>query len=73
MSMLQRGNIAMGFDQNKIRHNFIPTASGGEIVITSLNGNDTTTINQIRDTSRGFKMIFQMVTLQNPFSYMPSE
>ena len=49
MSMLQRGNIAMAFDQNKIRHNFIPTANGGNIGITSLNGNDTKTINQIRE------------------------
>ena len=24
--MLQRGNVAMGFDQNKIRHNFTETA-----------------------------------------------
>ncbi|MGA9843245.1 MAG: plastocyanin/azurin family copper-binding protein [Nitrososphaeraceae archaeon] len=67
MSMLQRGNIAMGFDQNKIRHNFIPTASGGEIVITSLNGNDTTTINQIREHIKGIQNDFSNGNFTKPF------
>ena len=66
MSMLQRGNIAMGFDQNKIRHNFIPTASGGEIVITSLNGNDTTTINQIREHIKDIQNDFSKGNFTKP-------
>jgi hypothetical protein len=49
-SMMERGNIAMGFNQNKIIHNFKSTPTGGEIIITALdNNNDTETIKQIRN------------------------
>lgn len=46
--MMERGNIAMGFNQNKIAHHFAVIPNGGSITITSLNSNDTQTINQIR-------------------------
>jgi hypothetical protein len=66
-SMLQRGIIAMGFDQNKIRHNFIPTAHGGDIVITSLNGNDTKTINQIKEHFKDIQNDFSKGNFTKPF------
>jgi hypothetical protein len=31
-SMLARGNLAMGFNQSKIIHHFLATATGGEIM-----------------------------------------
>jgi hypothetical protein len=49
IAMMERGNIAMGFNQNKIIHNFKSTPTGGEIIITALNNNDTETIKQIRN------------------------
>lgn len=45
MKMMERGDIAMGFNQNKIIHQFVATPAGGEIIITALNGSDR----QIRD------------------------
>ena len=44
MSIMERGDIAMGFNRNKIVHNFKSTPTGGEIVITALDTNDTETI-----------------------------
>jgi hypothetical protein len=35
-NMIERGNIAMGFNQNKIIHHFIATPTGGEIMIVAL-------------------------------------
>lgn len=59
--MASKSNIpvAMGFDQNKIRHNFTETASGGKSTITSLNANDTSTINQIREHIKNSKRFFK--------------
>ena len=37
MKMMERGNIAMGFNQSKIVHQFIATSDGGKIVVTALN------------------------------------
>ncbi|HEY7572380.1 MAG TPA: plastocyanin/azurin family copper-binding protein [Nitrososphaeraceae archaeon] len=67
MSMMQRGNIAMGFDQNNIRHHFIPTANGGNIVITSLNTNDTKTINQIKEHIKDIQNDFSKGNFTKPF------
>ena len=39
--MMERGNIAMGFNQNKIAHQFAVTPNGSNITVTSLNSNDT--------------------------------
>ncbi|MGB0025942.1 MAG: hypothetical protein WBP64_03815 [Nitrososphaeraceae archaeon] len=47
--MMIRGNIAMGFNQNKIIHQFVATPSGGKIIITALNSSDRNTVNQIRN------------------------
>ncbi len=65
--MLQRGNIAMGFDQNKIRHNFTETASGGKITITSLSANDASTINQIREHIKNIQNDFSNGNFTRPF------
>jgi uncharacterized membrane protein len=47
-NMTERGNIAMGFNQNKIIHHFIATPTGGEIMMVALNSSDNDTIKQIR-------------------------
>ena len=47
-SMLERGDVAMGFNQSKISHQFKSTLTGGEILITALNNSDTETIKQIK-------------------------
>ena len=44
MKMMERGNIAMGFNQSKIVHRFIATSDGGKIVVTALNNSDSQTI-----------------------------
>lgn len=48
LKMMERGNVAMGFNQNKIAHQFVATPVGGEIIITALNASDVETINQIK-------------------------
>ncbi len=65
--MLQRGNIAMGFDQNKIRHNFTETEDGGKIIITSLSANDTSTINQIKEHIKNIQNDFSNGNFTRPF------
>ena len=39
-SMIQRGNVVIGFEQEKISHKFIPTETGGEIMIMPKNASD---------------------------------
>jgi hypothetical protein len=46
--ILSRGNVAMGFDQNKIMHHFMATSAGGQIRIVALDNNDSETISQIK-------------------------
>jgi len=58
-AMFQRGNIAMGFEQEKITHKFIPTETGGEIIIMPINASDSNTLNQIRE---------HIIDIQNDFS-----
>ena len=67
--MLQRGNIPIGFDQNKINHNFIPIAKWGKIVIMSLNDNNTATINQIREHVKDIQNDFSKGNFTKPFFY----
>jgi hypothetical protein len=50
--MMQRGNLAMGFDQSKIAHEFSTTKNGGQIKITALDEKDNNTINQIKSHTR---------------------
>src|SRR5687768_4619686 len=49
ISMLERGAVAMGFNQSKISHQFKSTPTGGEILITALNTSATETIKQIKN------------------------
>lgn len=65
--MMERGNIAMGFNQNKIAHHFAVTPNGGSITITSLNSNDTQTINQIRTHIMNIQKDFSEGNFTKPF------
>jgi hypothetical protein len=66
-SMLQRGNIAMGFNQNKIIHHFIATPTGGEIMIVALNSSDNDTIKQIRNHILDIQKEFSQGNFTKPF------
>ncbi|MER5174416.1 MAG: hypothetical protein ABJB76_02150 [Candidatus Nitrosocosmicus sp.] len=68
-SMMERGNIAMGFDQNKISHKFVPTPFGG-IIITALNSSDKQTIDQIKNHILDIQKEFLKVTLPNHSLFM---
>ncbi len=72
-AMLQRGNIAMGFNQDKITHKFVPTVNGGEIIIMPVNTSDTNALNQITSMLKISKMTFQMVTLLSPSLFMQNK
>jgi hypothetical protein len=56
--MMQRGNLAMGFDQSKIAHEFFTTKNGGQIKITALDEKDNNTINQIKSHTRDIQNDF---------------
>jgi hypothetical protein len=65
--MMERGNIAMGFNQNKIAHQFAVTPNGGNITITSLNSNETQTINQIKTHIMDIQKDFSEGNFTKPF------
>jgi hypothetical protein len=65
--MMERGNIAMGFNQNKIAHHFAVTPNGGNITITSLNSNETQTINQIKTHIMDIQKDFSEGNFTKPF------
>lgn len=65
--MMQRGNLAMGFDQSKISHEFSTTKDGGQIKITALNENDNNTINQIKSHTRDIQNDFTEGNFTKPF------
>jgi lipopolysaccharide export LptBFGC system permease protein LptF len=67
MAMMERGNIAMGFNQNKIIHNFKSTPTGGDIIITALDNNDTETIKQIRNHTLNIQKEFTEGNFTKPF------
>jgi hypothetical protein len=67
MSMMERGDIAMGFNQNKITHNFRSTPTGGEIIITALDNNDTETIEQIKNHTLDIQNEFSKGNFTKPF------
>ncbi|MGC1132173.1 MAG: hypothetical protein WA941_05090 [Nitrososphaeraceae archaeon] len=73
MSMMERGDIAMGFNQNKIANDFTSTPTGGEIMITALDSNDTETTRQIKNHVLDIQNDFTKVTLASPFSFMPKK
>ena len=65
--MMQRGNLAMGFDQSKIAHEFSSTKDGGQIKITALDEKDTNTINQIKSHTRDIQNDFTEGNFTKPF------
>ena len=65
--MIQRGNLAMGFDQTKITHKFSSTKDGGQIKITALDEKDNKTINQIRNHTRDIQNDFAEGNFAKPF------
>ena len=67
ISMLERGAVAMGFNQSKISHQFKSTPLGGEISITALNNNDTETIKQIKNHISIIQKEFSSGNFTKPF------
>lgn len=67
MSMMERGDIAMGFNQNKIAHDFRSTPTGGEIMITALDPNDTETTEQIKNHVLDIQKDFTKSNFSKPF------
>jgi hypothetical protein len=57
----------MGFNQNKIIHNFKSTPTGGDIIITALDNNDTETIKQIRNHTLNIQKEFTEGNFTKPF------
>jgi hypothetical protein len=67
MKMMERGNIAMGFNQNKITHHFVATPDGGKIIITALNGSDKQTIDEIKNHTLDIQKEFSEGNFTKPF------
>lgn len=66
-AMLERGNMAMGFNQSMIHHHFMATPTGGQIMIMSLNMSDTKTINEIRSHVKDIQYEFSQGNFTKPF------
>src|SRR3989304_180693 len=66
-AMLERGNIAMEFNQTKIMHHFMATSTGGQIMVVSLNMNDTKTINEIKSHIKDIQYQFSQGNFTKPF------
>ena len=67
MKMMERGNIAMGFNQSKIAHQFIATSDGGKIVVTALNNSDSQTIKKIKNHIMDIQKEFSEGNFTKPF------
>jgi DNA-binding transcriptional regulator GbsR (MarR family) len=67
MKMMERGDIAMGFNQNKITHHFVATPDGGKIIITALNGSDKRTIDEIKNHTMDIQKEFSEGNFTKPF------
>lgn len=66
-AMLERGNVAMGFNQSLIHHHFMATTTGGEIMIMSTNMSDINTINEIRLHVKDIQYEFSQGNFTKPF------
>lgn len=66
-AMLERGNIAMGFNQSMIHHHFMSTTTGGEIMIMSENMSDMQTINEIKNHVKDIQYQFSQGNFTKPF------
>jgi hypothetical protein len=67
MKMMERGDIAMGFNQNKITHHFVVTPDGGKIIITALNGSDKQSIDEIKNHTLDIQKEFSEGNFTKPF------
>ena len=65
-TMLERGNIAMGFNQTRIHHHFMSTTTGGEIMIMSENMSDVQTINEIKSHVKDIQYEFSQGNFTKP-------
>jgi len=65
--MMERGNMAMGFDQTKIMHFFDETPTGGEVGIIALDKNDVKTISKIRSHVEDIQYEFSQGNFSKPF------
>ncbi len=65
--MLERGDVAMGFNQTMIHHHFMSTATGGEIMIMSANMSDIQTINEIKNHVKDIQYEFSKGNFTKPF------
>jgi len=65
--MMERGDMAMGFDQTKIMHFFDETPTGGEIGIIALDKSDTKTISEIRSHAENIQYEFSQGNFSKPF------
>jgi protein-disulfide isomerase len=65
--MMERGDIAMGFNQTKIMHHFVDTATGGEIRIIALDDSDSKTISEIRFHVEDIQHEFSQGNFTKPF------
>ena len=66
-AMVERGDIAMGFNQSLIHHHFMAITTGGEIMIMSTNMNDTKTINEIKSHVKDIQYEFSQGNFTKPF------
>ncbi|MDE1769153.1 MAG: hypothetical protein KGI28_01185 [Thaumarchaeota archaeon] len=66
-AMLERGNVAMGFNQSMIHHHFMSTTTGGQIMIMSTNMSDSKTINEIRSHMKDIQYEFSQGNFTKPF------
>jgi hypothetical protein len=62
----QRGNLAMGFDQDKADHHFLLRGAGGAIVVTSKDANDAESIARIRSHFREIAVAFARGLFDKP-------
>jgi hypothetical protein len=67
MKMMERGNIAMGFNQSKVAHQFIATPDGGRIVVTALNNSDSQTIKELKNHITDIQKEFSEGNFTKPF------
>ncbi len=65
--MLERGEVAMGFNQSLIHHHFMATNTGGQIMIMSTNTSDTKTIDEIRSHVKDIQYEFSQGNFTKPF------
>ena len=66
-AMLERGNMAMGFNQTQIHHHFMSTATGGEIMIMSANMSDVQTMDEIKNHVKDIQYEFSHGNFTKPF------